>query len=409
MTTSEAGSAVERVEPPAARAARGSARRGRRGGLALGLALALWAPIACDAGRPAARAEARAPAVRQVEALPDSAFAGLVARISEPGGWFDTDNLISNESGYLTVVGALERLGVSGGAYVGVGPDQNYSYIAHVRPRIAFITDIRRDNLLHHLLLKALVERAPTRVEFLSGLHGRRPPPDAPAWEDRPVEEIVAWVDGQPVDVDGLPALDAEIAEAVTSWGVPLTDQDLATVHRFHHAFVDAGPDLRFTSFGRPPRSYYPTYRQLLLETDLEGRRASYLATAEGYASVRALHLANRIVPVVGDLAGEHALREIGRVLREMGLALSALYASNVEFYLARSGTLGAWIDNVASLPAQETAVVIRSYFPSFGGAHPSAVPGYYATQTLQPVSVLVEGGFSSYWDLVTRGVVDLR
>nr|NIP59803.1 hypothetical protein [Gemmatimonadota bacterium]NIR80234.1 hypothetical protein [Gemmatimonadota bacterium]NIT86509.1 hypothetical protein [Gemmatimonadota bacterium]NIU30368.1 hypothetical protein [Gemmatimonadota bacterium]NIU35250.1 hypothetical protein [Gemmatimonadota bacterium] len=55
----------------------------------------------------------------------DSSFAALVERLSEPGGYFDTDNLISNETSYLHVIGALERLGVTGGAYIGVGPDQN--------------------------------------------------------------------------------------------------------------------------------------------------------------------------------------------------------------------------------------------------------------------------------------------
>jgi hypothetical protein len=66
-------------------------------------------------------------------------------------------------------------------------------------------------------------------------------------------------------------------------------------------------------------------------------------------------------------------------------------------------------VENLAAMPMAEHAVVIRSYFPNFGGAHPSAVPGYYATQTLQPVRTLLEGGFTSYWDVVTRGSVELR
>ncbi len=115
------------------------------------------------------------------------------------------------------------------------------------------------------------------------------------------------------------------------------------------------------------------------------------------------------MVPVVGDLAGPHAVREIGEVLREMGLRLSAFYVSNVEFYLWGEGKVDAWLGNVASLPASDGAVVIRSYFPSFGRTHPSAVPGYYATQILQPVATLVAGGFDSYWDLVTRDVLPLR
>src|SRR5215207_5179885 len=114
----------------------------------------------------------------QAPALSDSAFAALVARLSEPGGYFDSDNLISNESSYLHVLGAVRKLGVSGGAYVGVGPDQNFSYIAQVRPRIAFLVDIRRDNLLQHLLFKSLFEMARNRAEYLALLTGRTAPAD---------------------------------------------------------------------------------------------------------------------------------------------------------------------------------------------------------------------------------------
>jgi len=331
-----------------------------------------------------------------------------VARVSEPGGYFDTDNLISNERGYLKVLGAMDRLGVTGGAYVGVGPDQNFSYIAQVEPVVAFITDIRRDNMLHHLLLKALIERALTRVEFLAGLHGREPPANPGEWRSRSASEVVDYVD-QADPLGDLEALRAEVTETVVSYGVPLSAEDLETIRRFHGQFIDQGLSLRFTSYGRAPRPYYPTYRQLTLETDLEGHAASYLATPEAYGSVRGLQLENRIIPVVGDMAGPHGLKEMGVVMREMGVRLTAFYTSNVEFYLWRNATFGAWVDNLAAMPTAENAVVIRSYFPNFGGAHPSAVPGYYATQTLQPVATLLEGGFTSYRDVVTRGSVELR
>jgi hypothetical protein len=38
------------------------------------------------------------------------------------------------------------------GVYVGVGPYQNFTYISALDPDIAFVVDIRRKNLLHHLL-----------------------------------------------------------------------------------------------------------------------------------------------------------------------------------------------------------------------------------------------------------------
>ena len=68
-------------------------------------------------------------------------FAALSARLSEPGGYFDSDNLISNETSYLHVLGKLRELNVSNGVYIGVGPDQNFTYIAKIRPRMAIIID----------------------------------------------------------------------------------------------------------------------------------------------------------------------------------------------------------------------------------------------------------------------------
>jgi hypothetical protein len=122
--------------------------------------------------------------------------------------------------------------------------------------------------------------------------------------------------------------------------------------------------------------------------------------------------MANRVVPVVGDLAGPRALPEMGEVMREMGVELTAFYASNVEFYLWRDGRFEEWAENLAALPRAEEAVVIRSYFPNLG-RHPAAVPGYWATQLLQPARSVVEAlegdWFQSYGDLVTRDLVELR
>jgi len=341
-------------------------------------------------------------------------FAALIERVSEPGGYFDTDNLISNESGYLNVIDALDRAGLSGGAFIGVGPDQSFSYIAAIRPEIAFITDVRRDNLLHHLLLKSLIERSATRIELVASLHGVEPPDDAVAWRERDVERIVAWVDsawaGRGADDQAwVVRLQDELQASIMAYGLSLDEGDFETIRRFHDTFIRAGLGLRFTSFGRSPRSYYPTHRQLVLETDADGDRASYLATPGAYETVRSLQLANRIVPVVGDLSGPHALREIGAVMREMDVELTAFYASNVEFYLWRDGTFREWTANLRALPRSDDAVVIRSYFPNFGRDHPSALPGYYATQALQDVSTLITSDFTSYWGVVTRETHPLR
>ena len=110
---------------------------------------------------------------------PGATFATQVASLSEPGGYFDTDNLISNELSYLEVIPDLRKRGVQGGAYVGVGPDTNFTYIAAIKPDIAFIVDIRRDNLLLHLLFKSIFGAARTRTSTSRSCSAA---PSQPTW-----------------------------------------------------------------------------------------------------------------------------------------------------------------------------------------------------------------------------------
>ena len=355
--------------------------------------------------------------------LPDTQWVGLITRLSESGGYFDTDNLISNETSYLHVLGPMHRLGVQGGVYVGVGPDQSFSYMAQQRPELAFIVDIRRDNLLHHLLLKALFHEAERRVDYLALLFGRAVP-QAPGSESPGGSGPDPWLEADAAAL--LQALAgaeggsgseeareawARLRRRIVSFGLPLEPGDLDTIEAFHSAFVRAGGALRFTSHGRPPRPYYPTFAQLLTETDLEGRRGSYMATEKAFRFLDALQEANRVVPVVGDLAGPSALRGIGAEARSRGLTVRALYTSNVESYLVRNGSFGGFAATLAELPVDRWSVLVRSVFPN-AARHPDAVPGYYSTQTLVRLEdvqrALAGGGYSGFLDLVTRDAVPL-
>jgi hypothetical protein len=147
--------------------------------------------------------------------------------------------------------------------------------------------------------------------------------------------------------------------------------------------------------------------------TDLSGRPSSYLARADDYLFLREMQRRNLVVPVVGDLAGEHALRAVGDEVRARGETVTALYVSNVEYYLFQDGVFERFAPNVASLPIDPRGVLIRSYFPSAGRAHPHAVRGFYSTQSLQTLETFVRaasgGGYRSYRDLVTRDAVDPR
>jgi hypothetical protein len=294
---------------------------------------------------------------------PRTTFAAEIASLSEPGGYFDTDNLISNERSYLEVLSDLDERNVRGGVYIGVGPDQNFSYIAHVKPSIAFILDIRRDNLLLHLLFKALFEQSHTRIEYLALLFGRAVPADANSWRGAPIARLVEHIDKSAAEPKYVDELRARVDRVVKGFGVPLTSDDLATMARFHRRFIDSGLDLQFQSLGRPAQSHYPTYRDLLLATDRTGRQGNYLVSEDAFQFVKSLQDRDRIIPVTGDLSGPSALVAIGRRMSEKGETLSAFYASNVEFYLKGQGVYLRFVNNLGRVPHTNRSVIIRSIF----------------------------------------------
>src|SRR3990172_3348215 len=111
-----------------------------------------------------------------LSAIDSGTFWAMVSAYSESGGYFRSDNFVSNETTFQKVIPALNGHVSPGGAYLGVGPDQNFTYIVALRPDIAFIVDIRRQNMLLHLLYKALVELSADRAEFVSRLFSRPRP-----------------------------------------------------------------------------------------------------------------------------------------------------------------------------------------------------------------------------------------
>ena len=310
---------------------------------------------------------------------PRTPFAAQIAALSEPDGYFDTDNLISNERSYLEVLPDLDRRNLRGGAYIGVGPDQNFTYIAHIRPSIAFILDIRRDNLLLHLLFKAIFQQARTRVEYLALLFGRPVPADLDSWRDSTIAQLTEYINRPRLESKSLDAMHVRLEGIVKDFGVPLSADDLATIDRFHGDFITSGLELQFHSTGRFPQSYYPTYKDLLLETDGKGKQRNYLASEEAFQFVKSLQQRDRVIPVVGNVSGPSALVGIGRLLGEKGETLSAFYASNVEFYLSRQGSYQRFVSNLGRVPHTNRSVVIRSSF-RFGGS----------TSEIQPVEEIL-------------------
>jgi hypothetical protein len=344
---------------------------------------------------------------------PDTSFAGLVAQLSEAPGYFDSDNIITNEASYLQVASQLTKVGTHGGAYVGVGPDQNFSYIALIRPTVAFMFDIRRDNLLEHLLFKSLFMMSRNRLEYLCLLLGKPVPADIEAWTGKPMSEVLAYLGVMHTDSVVAAATRRASNERITAFGVPLDAHDREMIDRYRAQFVSEGLDTRYSSLGRNNRYDYPSYGRLIMETDRSGHMLSYAADEKAFQYVRSMQLADRIIPVVGNVAGPKALKAVATYVGDQGLIVSALYMSNVEQYLmTRDGGFDEFAKNVRLLPHDSTSVIIRSYFGRFGAPHPLFVPtaGNLSTSMVERIDSFLHafaaGELTNYSELVFKRYV---
>ena len=290
--------------------------------------------------------------------LTNEEFWALSAALSEAGGSFRSENLLSNERMMQHVIPGLQRTVRPGSAYVGVGPEQNFTYIAALKPALAFIVDIRRGNLQLHLMYKAIFELSSDRADFVARLFSR-PRPNLAAGTS--IGEIFNAV----IRTPGTEALFASnlaaIREQLTrSRGFPLSDEDLDGIRWILQSFAADGPTIQYSAnFGRT--GGFPTYAELMSATDAGGMPRSFLATEEAFTDLKSMQTKNLIVPVVGDFAGERALRGVGRYLKDKRTFVGAFYVSNVEQYLGRDGRWHLFCENVGALPLDESSSFIRS------------------------------------------------
>jgi hypothetical protein len=347
------------------------------------------------------------PANPQLERLSSVEFSALIRDLSEEGGYFFSDNLISNETPYLTVAGKLRQLGATGGAYVGVGPEQNFTYIAKVRPRIAFILDIRRQAVVQHLMYKALFHLSPTPAEFLSRLLSRPLTSAAPA-ANASITEVMAYFSKTSADEEtytrGLAAIRRAIQE---DFQFPLSQRDQASLEYVYKSFRDEGLDTAFRLDGWWD-GQFPTLGEVILQPDQNGKLGNFLASRDDYDFVRGLHLKNLIVPVVGDFGGKKALPAIGDYLRKRDLTVTVFYTSNVEQYLFEGGSFAAFADNVRKLPITDKSLFIRWVYQRY--YHPARMAGQRSTSLLQKMSVFLTdfdaGRYQNYVNLITTNYI---
>jgi len=297
--------------------------------------------------------------------LDDREFWRIIEDFSEPNGYFRSDNLLSNENWLQHVIPDLLRRTKQGGVYIGVGPEQNFTYVAALKPKIAFVTDIRRGNLHTHLMYKALFELSADSAEFVSRLF-TKPRPDGLGPRSSAQDIFTAYWNVQTSDEAAFKKNLEAIRDLLTQkHGFPLSGDDLAGLEYVYHNFYYFGPAINYTSSSSAGLGFaggaqqYPTYADLMMHTDGSGISRGYLASEENFKTVKDLQEKNLIVPLVGDFAGPKTIRAIGKYLKERGATVTAFYVSNVEYYL--DGVRNDFCANVASLPLDENSTYIRA------------------------------------------------
>jgi hypothetical protein len=308
--------------------------------------------------------------------LSDQEFWALSGKLSEPAGTFHSENFVSNEGRYQTVIPELITRARQGRVYLGVGPEQNFTYIVAIRPAMGFIIDIRRGNLHEHLLYKALIELSVDRAEFLSRLFSRKRP--AGLGPQTPVEQIFTAY----FSVAPSPELYQKNQAAVADWltrrhGFPLPAEDLRGIdHVYKTAFYTDGPNLGYTLTGASGGVGSPNYAVLMAMNDGQGTQRSFLATEENFQFLKTVQIRNLLVPVGGDFSGPKALRSVGQYVRDRGATVGAFYLSNVEQYLQPDALWNRFCSNVASMPLDASSTFIRSVRGGAGGTRAGLSPG---------------------------------
>jgi len=324
-----------------------------------------------------------APGFKAADSLPpqisDEAFWKMVEDFSEDGGVFTSENFSSNERGYQMLIPKLQANVKPGSVYLGVGPEQNFQYIASLKPKIAFIIDIRRQNMIQHLMYKAAFEMSANRADFLSVIFSRKRPQGLS--ESSSPQQLFAAYFGMPTDAALAETNRKAIKELLMQrHGFKLTQSDEVTIDHVFDVFAVYGVNLNYSSNidgrgqAQPGRGgNNVNYSDLMVLADESGINRSYLASEDSFRFMKEMEQKNLLVPIVGNFGGPKAIRAVGQYLKDHGAIVGAFYLSNVEQYLFRPPQGGpsihaAFYESVGTLPLDESSTFIRSGNQSNGG-----------------------------------------
>jgi len=299
--------------------------------------------------------------VKAADTLPsqytDAEFWRMMTDFSEAGGDYQYENFVSNEISYQEVIPELSRLAKPGGVYFGVATEQNFTYIDVVRPKVAFIFDLRRQNTMVLLVYKALFEMADNRADFVSLLFSRKRPAGLDA-NSSAVALFQAYAEAKPdaqLYADTLKNIKDRL---IRQHRFALSADDEEKIEYVFNIFFRGGPRMDYGFASTAPNPYVPSYHMLAVTNDGHGKNWVYLNREESYKHIREMQQKNLIVPLVGDFTGVKAIRTVSQYVKDHGSTLSVFYISNVEDYIQAKWS--DYLANLATLPSDNSTLLIR-------------------------------------------------
>ncbi len=200
-----------------------------------------------------------------------------------------------------------------GGAYVGIGSDQSYAFIAVARSRWAWVMDYDPRVVQNHLRLRAFILASPTPADFVALF--------APEGKRR----ALAILDEAYADDPRL---------GILRWGYVATREDL------HPYFV---------------AQRKPSRRQRMA-----GKPMGWLRDPEAYRYIRTMFEQGRIAIKAGDLLMDGAMQQMGAAAHELGVPVRIYYTSNAP--TAWGGQITpAYRRNVLALPFDVESLVLQT------------------------------------------------
>lgn len=198
-----------------------------------------------------------------------------------------------------------------GGAYLGVGSDQNYTVAAAARSELMFLSDIDRSVVDLHRVYEVLIEASDT-PELLLGRF----------------EESAAAASRALLETAFAELPEPERRRIVRLYGAA---RETVLIHLRH-----------------------------VIKRKQGELASTWLSDPAMYQHIRALFQADRVRAMGGDLTGASSLQTAAAAARELGMPFGVIYLSNAEEYFDYTKQ---FVANFEAFPIAEGAVLLRTIY----------------------------------------------